>query len=276
MLKKLICTVLIVYHPLLYGKTLLWDLGGVLCNPDKLGVAQTIGLSNFLSYTLFDAKSPNIESLLFDVLSYVEQPKRGCLSFAGTAEGKPLPFIMCKWQAGLIDGPDVIKKAEQKIKELDAFDYFESKREKNLIKRSIRAIFTPHILARNIYPLERGFRLLEECARVKNKDGTKKNRNFVFSNQDRLSWNIFYRENRVCFRAFNEIVISGLIGHIKPDPSAYEYLLKTYNLDPKECILIDDQKINTDAARKFGIKTILIDNENYDEVRRKLVQLGAL
>ena len=173
-------------------------------------------------------------------------------------------------------GKKYLSLPHAKIKELDAFDYFESKREKNLIRRSIRAIFTPHILARNIYPLEKGLRLVEKCARVRNKDGTKKNRNFVFSNQDRLSWNIFYRENRICFRAFDEIVISGLIGHIKPDASAYEYLLKTYNLDPKECILIDDQQINTDAARKFGIKTILIVNENYDEVRRKLAQLGAL
>ena len=157
---------------------------------------------------------------------------------------------MCQWQAGLIDGPDVIKKAVEQIKKLEAVDYFESKREKRLIKKTIKAIFDPEILARNVNPVQKGLDLVLECALARNKDGSKKNRNFVFSNWDRLSFGSFYRNNRVAFRDFEEIVISGQIGHIKPDKSAFEYLLKTYNLDPKECSLFEDQELKIIGTQK--------------------------
>jgi putative hydrolase of the HAD superfamily len=258
------------------GKVLLWDLGGVLYYPDKVGVARTIGLSNFLSYLILDMRNPNIEAVLFDVLNHLGKAPRGKESLAGTAEGNLLPYAMCQWQAGMIDGPALIKKAFKQIEELARIDYFESNREKQLIKKTIRAIFDPEILARNVHPIDAGMKLLEACAHAKNRDGSKKNRNFVFSNWDRLSFDVFRRMNRFHFRHFEKIVISGHIGHIKPDKSAYEYLLTTYNLDPRDCILIDDQKINTDAARKCGIKTILITNGDYEEVHFKLKQFGAL
>ena len=72
MLKKLFCIILLSNYGGLSAKVILWDLGGVLFQPDKLGVAQEIGLSHFASYALFDMKNPNIERVLFDVLEQME------------------------------------------------------------------------------------------------------------------------------------------------------------------------------------------------------------
>jgi putative hydrolase of the HAD superfamily len=71
-------------------------------------------------------------------------------------------------------------------------------------------------------------------------------------------------------------VISGHIKCIKPRKEAFKYLLETYGLDPKECILIDDQEVNALGARKAGIHTILIKNGNFKQVRKELVELGIL
>ena len=44
---------------------------------------------------------------------------------------------------------------------------------------------------------------------------------------------------------------------IKPDPQIYRLLLDEYGLEAEECLFIDDTPVNTAAARRIGMKTIL-------------------
>lgn len=275
MIKKFFCAVLLVSLQL-DAKVLLWDLGGVLFQPDKIGVAKEIGLSYFASYTFLDWKNPNIEAVLFDVLEQMEKPEGGNREKAGTGEGVPLPTIMCHWQAGITKGPEIIKRSHAHLKMLHKMDYFESNRELMLISKTIHAMFNPKILARNIVPVKAGFDLVKLCGSVRNKDGSMKNNNWVFSNWDDLSFDIFYKKNKAYFSYFEEIIISGHIRLIKPRPEAYKYLLETYELDPRDCILIDDQEVNIKGARKCGIKTIHVQNSDFEAVRKELKKLGAL
>ncbi len=275
-LKNLFCIFLLTLCANAQAKVLLWDLGGVLFQPDKLGVAKEIGLSYFATYMLSDWRNPNIQAVLFDVLEQMERPERGVREKAGTGEGVPLPTIMCHWQAGTTSGPEIIRRSDNHLKRLRQIDYFESDHEYRLIKKTIHAMFNPKILARNIQPVPAGFDVVRLCGEACNKDGSKKNRNFVFSNWDDLSFDIFYKNNRAYFKPFEKIVISGHIKLIKPRAEAYKYLLETYKLDPKDCILIDDQEVNVIGARKCGIKCVLIKNGSYEQVKRDLKQLGAL
>lgn len=276
MTKKFLYLCITLLSAPLSGKVILWDLGGVLFYPDKFGVAQSVGISNFVSYMVSDMRSPNIQGVLFNALELMEKPERGIREKAGTAEGEALPTIMCKWQAGTIKGPDIIKRSKAHIKHLHSIDFFESDSEMRLILKTIRAMFDPKILADNIYALDEGVQLLRDCRIANNKEGKRRHRNFAFSNWDPLSFDIFRAQNRYIFSLFDEIVISGHVGMIKPRPEIYEYLLKTYDLDPKDCLLIDDQDINAVGARKCGIQTILVKNGNFKEVRQKLKKLGIL
>lgn len=276
MVKKLFCFFLLSSSGTVFAKVLLWDLGGVLFQPDKLGVAQEIGLSYFASYMLFDWKNPNIEAVLFNVLEQMEKPEKGIREKAGTGEGVPLPTIMCHWQAGITTGPEIIKRSHAHLKWLAKIDYFESAHELILINKTIHAMFNPKVLARNVRPVKEGFDLVKECGAALNKNGNKKNRNFVFSNWDNLSFDIYRKKNPGYFKPFEHIVISGHIKLIKPRAEAYKYLLETYKLDPQECILIDDQEVNAIGARKCGIRTILVKNGNYNQLRADLKQFGAL
>lgn len=48
---------------------------------------------------------------------------------------------------------------------------------------------------------------------------------------------------------------------IKPMPEIYRLLIDRYSLVPEECVFLDDTKRNLDAAEKFGIHTILFQNQ---------------
>ena len=67
-------------------------------------------------------------------------------------------------------------------------------------------------------------------------------------------------------KSFGGIIVSSDIKMIKPDPAIYEYILKTYNLNPEECLFIDDVKANVKAAEAAGIKGFVFKN-NYGELK---------
>ena len=59
---------------------------------------------------------------------------------------------------------------------------------------------------------------------------------------------------------FDNKVISGLVGLIKPEPEIYELLLDRCEIDPAETVFIDDSKVNIEGARNAGINAILYEN----------------
>lgn len=62
------------------------------------------------------------------------------------------------------------------------------------------------------------------------------------------------------YEIFNLIdggIYSCLCGYVKPDDEIYQELLTVYNLNPKECVFIDDIELNCIAAINNGIPSIL-------------------
>lgn len=65
---------------------------------------------------------------------------------------------------------------------------------------------------------------------------------------------------------FDGIVYSALIKMVKPNDEIYEYVLKKFDLNPTECLFIDDTKKNLTAAARFKIETFHFQN-NVQELR---------
>lgn len=59
---------------------------------------------------------------------------------------------------------------------------------------------------------------------------------------------------------------------IKPDPVIYRLLLERYNLKADECIFIDDQEINVNAAKKLGMYGIVFQNQLQAEHEIKAIR----
>jgi FMN phosphatase YigB (HAD superfamily) len=70
---------------------------------------------------------------------------------------------------------------------------------------------------------------------------------------------------------FDEVVASGEVGYAKPYPEVYHFTADKLNLDPVECVFIDDRKDYCDGAEYVGMKAILYTN--FDQARQELVEL---
>ena len=56
------------------------------------------------------------------------------------------------------------------------------------------------------------------------------------------------------FENFDGGVISAEVKYSKPDPEIYMILINKYNLNPSECLFIDDTEINVKTAESLGMK----------------------
>lgn len=59
---------------------------------------------------------------------------------------------------------------------------------------------------------------------------------------------------------FDVIVLSSEVFMTKPDPNIFDYVASKLGFDNSECVMIDDQLVNTDAASMTGMQTILFGN----------------
>jgi putative hydrolase of the HAD superfamily len=66
-------------------------------------------------------------------------------------------------------------------------------------------------------------------------------------------------------------LISFQVGSIKPMPQIYQALLSMHQLNPEECLFIDDREDNIEAAQKLGIEGIVYKHP--DQVKEELKRL---
>lgn len=72
-------------------------------------------------------------------------------------------------------------------------------------------------------------------------------------------------------RRFHTVVLSGLVGAMKPDERLYRYLLRRVGRTP--LLFVDDREENVAAAEQCGIPAVLFERE--DGVGRVLAALGC-
>jgi 2-haloacid dehalogenase len=73
---------------------------------------------------------------------------------------------------------------------------------------------------------------------------------------------------------FDDLVISGEVGIIKPDPRIFAILLERNRIDPQTAVFIDDVAANADAASRLGIHGIHF--RSAEQLRRDLAVVGLM
>ncbi len=87
-----------------------------------------------------------------------------------------------------------------------------------------------------------------------------------------------FTEARRRFRTLASIdnyVVSSSVKLAKPEPAIYQLLLSKYNLNPEECVFIDDRKDNVDAAKALGMSGIVYPGSAKDLASILYPLLGA-
>lgn len=95
----------------------------------------------------------------------------------------------------------------------------------------------------------------------------------ILSNMPKpIAWFI---ERRGYFSKFQPVVVSCWVGCSKPSPEIYQILIKKLEVQPEECVFIDNKLKNLLPARELGIKTILaVDTNQVVNDVRGLVDFG--
>lgn len=73
---------------------------------------------------------------------------------------------------------------------------------------------------------------------------------------------------------FEDIIVSGREGIIKPDPAIFGLLTTRFGVTPARAVFIDDSRKNVDAAARLGFRAIHFQNAS--QLRTELVGLELL
>jgi 2-haloacid dehalogenase len=76
------------------------------------------------------------------------------------------------------------------------------------------------------------------------------------------------------FSLLDDIIISGDVGQIKPDPEIYEIALKRIGRPASECLFIDDALANIEQARRMGFAVVHFQSP--EQLERELKSLKLL
>ena len=71
------------------------------------------------------------------------------------------------------------------------------------------------------------------------------------------------------------IIFSGKTGFMKPEPEIYNYVTDKFNLDPADCILIDDQPENIAGAQAAGWKNSFVHTDA-ESTKAELLKLDVI
>lgn len=73
---------------------------------------------------------------------------------------------------------------------------------------------------------------------------------------------------------FDDILVSGKVGLIKPDPAIFQLMLSRFGLDPSATIFVDDVPANVEAATAMGLKAVHFRGPG--DLAKDLTSLGLL
>ena len=82
------------------------------------------------------------------------------------------------------------------------------------------------------------------------------------------------REKYDFFDLFDDMVISGEVGHVKPQPEIFHILLEKVGRPAQECLFIDDSLANIQQAERIGFATIHFQSS--EQLKTALNELGIL
>ncbi len=251
-LPALLCSILLVFCNTARGINIIFDLGDVLFETDTLSAFNEVGMSRFVYYSAthphkLPSLSSHLRQRLFTVLNNA-LPREADEAPAHAEQGILMPQILCNWLKGISTSAQVLAILKRTLNEHP--DYCDGVTERNLIRATIKMMFTPHRFAKTR-------RMITDMAAFARECHQHGHALYILSNWDTETFALIKTMHSDFFALFTGIVLSGDCHAIKPDAKPYRYLLDTYHLDPAECVFIDDRPENIATAQQLGIHGIV-------------------
>lgn len=256
--------------------TIIFDMSGVLVKNSKRAASACIGLKYFIPYILSFNSPKKAEKVLFDFLSALKP--RHPDTPASMHKKKLLPQIMCDWLQGTCSSEQLLCTVDEGIK--NNLYPFKSATEKKLVQAIAEFMFSPEQFVQAVTPVKEAVALVQYCAAQKDAQNNHLYRLVIVSNWDAQSFDLLCQkpEFKEIFDLFDDIVISGAIGKIKPDKTIFYDLFAKHGIDPDNdvCVFIDDQQENIDAFNQCGAQTTGILCTTIKKTRQQLRTLNVM
>lgn len=254
------------------AKVAVFDLGGVLFNTQTpiRSLYKEITLKTLLKYALHPYTTKyNIKGRMLNCLDKIKKRTEDhhFIDLPVDEQGNPLPLLMQEWLAGTISCDNAIAHIKNAVN--DNPDLFNCPIERKFILKIMSFIFNPKrfIETQEVHPdaIKIVTKLKENGFQV-----------YALSNWDPESFVLMQEKHQDLFSLFDGIMISGGEGLVKPSPLFYHAFLNKYNLDPKLCIFIDDQKINILGAQSVGMHGVVCPTSNKYTFLKRTANLFAV
>lgn len=244
-------------------KVIIFDLDGVLFKENKPAFIKKVGLGDLAKYTLRTWSTP--EGICLDTLDCIskqeQQPDIPLLH-----RGRAMPQVIIDWQLGQKTHTQVRTELAQHIDALAQKKHFKNDQDKDLTKRILDISLNPEHLAEIIAPVP----AMVQLAKQLKQKGYKL---YLLSNLAKEHYDILREKHPEIAKLFDGIVISAHVKILKPHKRIYEHILTQYQLKPQECIFIDNQQENVDAAQNCGIDSIV--HKTVSQTKTNLNKLGV-
>lgn len=228
-------------------KVVIFDLDGVLFKENKPAFIKKVGFGELAKYTLRTWTTP--ESICLDTLESISKCEDNQPAVPLTHRGRIMPCCIIDWQLGKKSHLQVRKELATHIDALAAKNHFKNDQDKNLTKRILDISLNPEHLADITAPIPG----MVQLAKQLKCNGYKL---FLLSNLAQEHYEILQKHHPEIAQLFDGVIISAHVNMLKPHKKIYEHILTQYNLKPQECIFIDNQQENVDAAQACGIDSI--------------------
>jgi FMN phosphatase YigB (HAD superfamily) len=239
-------------------KVIIFDIGGILITTNIKTALDVLGSKSLAAYSFFDWRSPhNLRPVVYKLIDLLSTEKNTtvCDHF-----GDCLPFLFCQVLKGEITESQALELVLKTIEKNK--DHFCSAREQELCKKVAQMMFDHELLISLQEEVKAGVELLQEC--IKNGHTV-----LIFSNYGPQSFAELKKKFPHIFSQIPDthLIISGHVGHVKPEPSAFEQLEKRLKqlgviTNPDTCFFIDDQKENIAQSSK-NITAIHVEKQNF-------------
>jgi HAD superfamily hydrolase (TIGR01509 family) len=244
--------------------TIVFDLGGVLFQQSKTAFAQKVGLGKLTKYTLFNWSNP--ETTCLNALHTISLQESRQPSVPLLLRDKKMPCCIIDWQLGHTSHAHALNELKQQIEMLAQKNHFKNSQEKELVLRMLDVGIDPQHLNDIVKPATAMIELVKELK-------SRKYKIIILSNLAQEQYDLFHKTYPEITQLFDDIIVSSHVNIIKPNQEIYQHLLDTHKLTAQECVYIDNQDDNIEAAQQKGMRSI--SHKNLRATRASLEKLGV-
>lgn len=233
---------------------------------DTKQIIRKIGVGKITSYTLTHWKNP--VDVCLNALEKMGNDKDYQSPIAFLYKNKRMPHCIVSWQCGECKHEEVKNRLSAYLEKIDQNGFFASVKEKDIVLNILEIALDPTQLDIICRPIQAMIKITEQLK----ENGYKL---YGIANITQDSYEYIAKAHPEIINLFDGLALSYKMHNLKDDRKTFEYLQKNFNINPKNCTLIDKEESTLKTASDFGIENI-VSFTNYKQLRHALKKEGML